>query len=55
MLTPDELKEVMKEIYFYSYDIDVILNEDEKTYQPSELVCEVDNIKEVLKKFTLPF
>ena len=55
MLTPDELKKVMEEILFYSYETDVTFNEDEKTYSPSETVCEIDYIREVLEKFTLPF
>lgn len=55
MLTPDELKKVMEKILFYSYETDISINEDEGTYSPSETVCEIDYIREVLEKFTLPF
>lgn len=55
MLTPEELEEVMKKIKLYSYDTDVVVNDSEGTYSPSECVCDIDNIYDILKDFTSPF
>ncbi len=52
MLTQDEFNAIIKEISYYSYDTDVTVNEDEHTYSPSETVCNVDDIKDILKRYT---
>ena len=52
MLTHEEFEEIMKEISYYSYDTDDTVNEDEHTYSPSETVCSVSEIKEILKRYT---
>ena len=55
MLTPKEFKEVMDKIELWSYETEVSVNESENTYCPSDVVCNLENIYEVLKEFTLPF
>ena len=55
MLTPEEFIEVMKEIKLWSYDTELTVNESEDTYCPSNTVCTLDNIEEILSKYTSPF
>lgn len=55
MLTPEEFKAIMQELILYSYDTEAIADEDESTYSPSDTVCNIENIQDILKKFTLPF
>lgn len=55
MLTPEEFIEIMKEISLWSYDTELTVDESEDTYCPSEEVCSLDNIEEILTKYTSPF
>ena len=55
MLTPEEFIEVMKEISLWSYDTELTVNESENTYCPSNTVCTLDNIEDILSKYTSPF
>ena len=52
MLTPEEFIEVMKEISFWSYDTELTVNESEDTYCPSNTVCTLDKIEEILTEYT---
>lgn len=45
----------MEKLTLYSYDTEVTINEDEGTYSPSDTVCNVETIEDILKEFTLPF
>lgn len=55
MLTPEEFIEIMKKISFWSYDTELTVDENEDTYCPSEEVCSLDNIEEILTEYTSPF
>ena len=50
MLTPEEFIEIMKKISLWSYDTELTVDENEDTYCPSEEVCSLDNIEEILQK-----
>lgn len=52
MLTPEEFIEIMKQISLWSYDTELTVDENENTYSPSEEVCSLDNIEEILLKYT---
>ena len=51
MLTPEEFIEIMKKISLWSYDTELIVNESEDTYRPSEEVCNLDDIEEILTEY----
>ena len=55
MLTPEEFIEIMKKISLWSYETELTVNESEDTYCPSKEVCTLDNIEEILAKYTSPF
>lgn len=55
MLTPEEFIEIMKKISFWSYETELTVDENEDTYCPSKEVCNLDDIEEILAKYTSPF
>jgi len=52
MLTPEEFIEIMKQISLWSYETELTIDENEDTFCPSHEVCSLDNIEEILLKYT---